>query len=149
MHKADAQQWLVTGANGNLGRRFIAATLSATQDRICAVVRSDRAAKQLAAIELTAEQSARLDVAVLDYTDQAALLEAAQGCTRALHLVGILKATKSATYAEAHEASAGVMAKVCDGSSIEHLTYLSILGSRAVSSNVPVWLRKAVLKKFY
>ena len=81
MHKADAQQWLVTGANGNLGRRFIAATLSATQDRICAVVRSDRAAKQLAAIELTAEQRARLDVAVLDYTDQVALLEAAQGCT--------------------------------------------------------------------
>ena len=99
MHNADAQQWLVTGANGNLGRRFIATVLGSTQDRICAVVRSDRAAKQLAAIELTTEQNARLDMAVLDYTDQPALLEAAQGCTRALHFVGILKATKSATYA--------------------------------------------------
>ena len=135
MHNADAQQWLVTGANGNLGRRFIATVLGSTQDRIRAVVRSDRAAKQLAAIELTTEQNARLDMAVLDYTDQPALLEAAQGCTRALHLVGILKATKSATYAEAHEASAGVMAKVCDETSVEHLTYLSILGSSAASSN--------------
>ncbi len=135
MQKASEQQWLVTGANGNLGRRFVVATLSSTQDRIRAVVRSAQAAKQLTAIELTAEQRGRLDVRVLDYTDQEALLGAAQGCSRALHLVGILKATKSAPYAQAHEASAEVMAKVCDHSSIEHLTYLSILGSTASSPN--------------
>ena len=70
MQKASEQQWLVTGANGNLGRRFVVATLSSTQDRIRAVVRSARAAKQLTAIELTAEQRGRLDVRVLDYTDQ-------------------------------------------------------------------------------
>ena len=135
MQKADEQHWLVTGANGNLGRRFIGQTLSATQDRIRAVVRSDRAAEQLAAANLITGPNARLDVKVLDYTDEEALLEAAQGCTRALHLVGILKATKSATYAQAHEESAAAMAKVCDESSVQHLTYLSILGSSAASPN--------------
>ena len=32
MHKADAQQWLVTGANGNLGRR----NKPPTQIAVCA-----------------------------------------------------------------------------------------------------------------
>ena len=135
MQDANAQQWLVTGANGNLGRRFILETLASAEAKICAVVRSQRAAEQLEMSELTGEQRARLDVVVLDYTDHKALLGAAQGCTRALHLVGILKATKSAPYTQAHEESAAVMAKVCDESSIEHLTYLSILGSHASSPN--------------
>ena len=138
MHKADGQQWLVTGANGNLGRRFIA-TLSHSGSYLRRSAQR-RAAKQLAAIELTAEQNARLDVAVLDYTDQPALLEAAQGCTRALHLVGILKATKSATMLRPTKQAPGYGQSV-RRTSVEHLTYLSILGSSAVSS-MPVWLER-------
>ena len=129
------QHWLITGANGNLGRRLVKELLTTSADHVRAVVRSARAAEQLANLGLTPQQSARLEVVTLNYTDEAALAEAADGCSRAVHLVGILKETKTAAYRDAHELSCMTLAKVCDQSTVTHITYLSILGSTAQSSN--------------
>ena len=129
------QHWLITGANGNLGRRLVKELLTASADHVRAVVRSARAAEQVANLGLTPQQSARLEVVTLNYTDEAALAEAADGCSRAVHLVGILKETKTAAYRDAHELSCMILAKVCDQSTVTHITYLSILGSTAQSSN--------------
>lgn len=129
------QHWLVTGANGNLGRRLIEELLTTSADHVRAVVRSAKAAEQLANLGLAPEQSARLEVVTLSYTDETALAEAADGCSRAVHLVGILKATKAATYQDAHELSCATLAKVCDQTTVAHITYLSILGSQAQSTN--------------
>ena len=123
------------GANGNLGRRLIEELLTTSADHVRAVVRSAKAAEQLANLVLAPEQSARLAVVTLSYTDETALAEAADGCSRAVHLVGILKATKAATYQDAHELSCATLAKVCDQTTVAHITYLSILGSQAQSTN--------------
>lgn len=135
MQNETEQRWLVTGANGNLGRRLIKELLDGSESHLRAVVRSERAAGQLSDIAQDSEQHSRLDVVILDYTDQAALAEAAKGCTHVVHLVGILKETKAASYLAAHELSCSALAAVCDQSNIQHVTYLSILGSRAQSTN--------------
>ena len=101
-------KWLITGANGNLGRRLIAYLLKSTSDEIVAVVRSESALRTLEqlisseSIDL-GSQKERLSACVADYTNVADLSTAAQGCDRAVHLVGILKATARASYKAAHE----------------------------------------------
>ena len=49
------QHWLVTGANGNLGRRLIEELLTTSADHVRAVVRSAKAAEQLANLGLAPE----------------------------------------------------------------------------------------------
>ena len=126
---ADTNSWLITGANGNLGKRLITTLLDNPQCRVTAVVRSDRAEQAITSLPLAPEQRARLVTRVLDYTDVDALRNAAQGCSRAVHLVGILKETRSATYRQAHEDSTAALLQALPDSGVEHLTYLSIVGS--------------------
>lgn len=131
----DTNSWLITGANGNLGKRLIATLLDNPQCRVTAVVRSDRAEQAITSLPLAPEQRARLVTRVLDYTDVDALRNAAQGCSRAVHLVGILKETRSATYRQAHEDSTAALLQALPQSGVEHLTYLSIVGSSPASKN--------------
>jgi NADH dehydrogenase len=127
--------WMITGANGNLGKRLIAALLADQQNHVAAVVRSSRAQQAIAALQLSAAQRERLQVHVLDYTDVAALRAVAQHCHRVVHLVGILKETKSASYHQAHEASTAALLEAVQGTTVEHLTYLSIVGSAPAAAN--------------
>ena len=91
---------LVTGANGQLGRRLIRRLHASTPPRRAhAVVRSRRAADSIAS--LCEESGAALRI--VDYRDVAGLTDAAKGCDAAVHLVGILKETRSNPYADAHE----------------------------------------------
>jgi uncharacterized protein YbjT (DUF2867 family) len=119
---------LVTGANGHLGRGLIARLVETDADSVRAVVRSERAADQVAAV-------ADVDTRILDYTDEAALAEAARGCSAAVHFVGIIKETKEASYADAHEATCAALANASAASGIERIVYLSIFGSRPDSPN--------------
>lgn len=133
-------KWLITGANGNLGRRLIAHLLKSTSDEIVAVVRSEsalRTLKQLISSESVdlGSQKERLSVCVADYTNVADLSNAAQGCDRAVHLVGILKATARASYKAAHEDSCVALAQALIDSSVQHITYLSIVGSQPLAVN--------------
>lgn len=130
-----SHSWLITGANGNLGKRLITALLEEPHSRVTAVVRSARAQGAIEALPLSAEQQQRLQIRVLNYTDVTALREAAQGCERAVHLVGILKETKAASYRGAHEDSTAALLEALQGTGVAHLTYLSIVGSAPQSNN--------------
>ncbi|MDJ0851598.1 MAG: NAD(P)H-binding protein [Myxococcota bacterium] len=117
---------LVTGANGNLGRLLLR-ELGAAGAR--AVVRSERAAATVRALPDAPE------VAIVDYTDPDGVARAAEGCTAVVHLVGILKATRSASYEDAHERTASALATAAQQVGIERVVYLSILGSRPDAAN--------------
>ena len=126
-------KWLITGANGNLGRRLIDALMRHTNDQVVTLVRSQSAQAQLAA---TVDQyPKRFAVSKVEFNDTEAIKQAAAGCQIAVHLVGILKATKTASYAAAHEESCAALLTAIAATKIEHVTYLSILGSRPDAVN--------------
>jgi nucleoside-diphosphate-sugar epimerase len=52
-----------------------------------------------------------------------------------VHLVGILKATAFATYQAAHEDSCAALVEALATSSVKHITYLSIVGSKPDAAN--------------
>lgn len=133
-------KWLITGANGNLGKRIIVHLLQSTRDEIVAVVRSESASQTIQQLtssnaNLSAGDNQRLTVVVADYTNVEQLQAAAQGCDRAVHLVGILKAAAYATYEAAHEDSCAALIKGLADTRVEHITYLSIVGSKPDAAN--------------
>jgi NADH dehydrogenase len=116
---------LVTGANGQLGRRLLA-RLGAAR----AVVRSQRAAES---VREGAGPGA--DVRVVDYRDAEGLAAAAAGCDAAVHLVGILKETRSNRYEDAHERAAEALAAAGAKAGLRRIVCVSILGSRPDAAN--------------
>jgi len=123
---------LVTGANGQIGRRLIerfARTIPRVPVR--AVVRSMRAVETLE--RLPAE--IRPEVSIVDYRNAGELAETARGCRYAVHLVGILKETSTSRYEDAHEASARAIAHAAAVAGMRRVVYLSILGSDPKSAN--------------
>lgn len=120
---------LVTGANGHLGRRLLR-RLSGMR-ALRPVVRSQRAADQIAALDLSDPPP----VSILDYGDRAALTQAARGCTHAVHLVGILKENATNRYADAHERATRALAGAADAAGLSRVVTLSILGSGPESAN--------------
>ena len=129
-------KWLITGANGNLGRNLIGALLneSTGDDEVVAVVRSDRAAGTIAN-SVGEPLPERLTIRQLNYTDVEALRDACAGADCVVHLVGILKEGGGASYHEAHEASVEALLAAVAGTTVAHVTYLSIVGSTPTSSN--------------
>lgn len=118
---------LITGANGNLGRRLIAALAGRVPVR--AVVRSERAAAMLES------SPGDLDVRIVDYLDQAAMSDAAQGCSHIVHLVGIIKESAASTFEAAHEGTSRVVAEAAAEAGVANVVYLSILGASPDSAN--------------
>ena len=125
------ESWFITGANGTLGQRLIRKLLSEGAD-VTAVVRSSRAERELSR---AINSNSKLRIEVIDYSETMLLGQAAYGAQYAVHLVGILKATKDATYAMAHEASCTALSRALKGTSVEHVTYVSILGAKPSSAN--------------
>jgi len=123
---------LITGANGNIGQRLLGELLEQTQTPVRAMVRSDRAKATLVG---ALPESERLEVLVGDYADQAAVTAAAQDCTAAVHLVGIIKESASNSFQSAHVATSQVLAQAAAAANIEQVVYLSILGSTSTSTN--------------
>ncbi len=119
---------MITGANGHLGLQLMR-TLNAQQPEtaIVAVVRSQRAAKTISDAGIDA------DIKVVDYTDSAALETAAAGCQTVIHLVGIIKESKTNTFENAHERPA--QALIDARLSATRLITLSIVGSNKDSDN--------------
>jgi len=123
---------LITGANGHLGRRLIE-RVARTEPPIAvrAVVRSQRSAAILAGLPAQIQP----EIVVLDYRDTDRLTEAARGCRRAVHLVGIIKESSTSRYRDAHEASARAVADAAAIAGLQRIVYLSILGADPDSSN--------------
>jgi len=125
------ESWFITGANGNLGQRLIRRLLTEGA-MITAVVRSGRAERELTRVFSATSQ---LRIEVIDYAETMLLAQAAYGAQYAVHLVGILKSSKHATYATAHESSCTSLSRALKDTSVEHITYLSILGAKPESNN--------------
>jgi NADH dehydrogenase len=124
---------LITGANGHLGRRLLERIAREPGGRFSlrALVRSRSAAEVLERLPA----GVRPEVVVIDYTDAGALARAAEGCTCAVHLVGILRETRSSRYADAHEATSRALAAAAERAGLRRIVYLSILGSSPGAEN--------------
>jgi uncharacterized protein YbjT (DUF2867 family) len=120
---------VVTGANGNLGRRLLQSLSGRAPLR--AVVRSERAAEQIRALTLEPEP----EICVVDYQDAAAMTGALAGAEYVVHLVGIIKETAASTYVDAHERTSEVLCQAADSAGALRIVYLSIVGSEPGSSN--------------
>jgi len=127
-----ASPLLVTGANGHLGRRLCRRLAAmGPPRRVRALVRSERAADQLRALP----EGERPEIAIVDYTDVDRIALAAGGCDAAVHLVGILKETRSNRYADAHERACEALAGAADRAGLRRIAALSILGADPASAN--------------
>jgi uncharacterized protein YbjT (DUF2867 family) len=128
-----SERILVTGANGHLGRRLLerVAQTPGGSGRLRALVRSQAAAAVLERLP----GGVRPETVIVDYTDSAALARAATGCGVAVHLVGILRETRSSRYTEAHEATTRALAEAGPRAGLRRIVYLSILGSHAKAAN--------------
>ena len=123
---------LVTGANGQLGRRLIQRLAEAEPPRrVHALVRSQRAADSLADIA----GPAQAEVRIVDYADTAGITQSARGAAAAVHLLGILKQTRSNRYVDAHERPAEALAAAADAAGLRRVVLVSILGSRPDAAN--------------
>lgn len=122
---------VVTGANGQLGRALLARLAVGSHPFVRALVRSDRAR---ATIEAAALDPAP-DIRIVDYTSPRQMEEALCGAKCVIHLVGIIKETPGAAYAEAHEQTCHALALAAGRAGIERIVYLSILGSTPDSKN--------------
>ena len=116
---------LVTGANGHLGRRLLAAA-TAKSWTTRAIVRSERAAAQVAG---------HPDVRIVDYGDIAGLTDACANCDAIVHLVGIIKEGGGATYRSAHVEATQALVEAATNAAVQRIVYLSILGAEARSRN--------------
>ena len=116
---------LVTGANGHLGRRLLAAA-TAKSWTTRAIVRSERAATQVAG---------HPDVRIVDYGDIAGLTDACANCDAIVHLVGIIKEGGGATYRSAHVEATQALLEAATNAAVKRIVYLSILGAEAGSRN--------------
>lgn len=126
----DRERFLVTGANGHLGRRLLS-RLAAQGREARALVRSQRAANTLRALPC----AGAFEIHVADYADPGALGAAAAGCACIVHLVGILKETRAARYADAHERTAEAVAAAAARAGARRVVHLSILGARPDHTN--------------
>jgi len=121
---------LVTGANGHLGRRLVRA-LAARGDAPRALVRSRAAADSVA----RDAGSHAIEVWVADYADPAAIEQAASGCARIAHLVGILKETRTSRYVDAHDRAAAAVARAAERVGARRVVAVGLLGTDPGSRN--------------
>ncbi len=121
---------LITGANGNLGRRLLL-ELDKRKLPARAVVRSQRAADVIAKLDVETP----VEVRIVDYLDEAAMRSAVEGCQQIVHLVGIIRETAGSRYVDAHERTCEVVSKIAEDSGVRRIVYLSIVGTDVASAN--------------
>ncbi len=120
---------VVTGANGHLGRALLTALSGRPSYQTRALVRSERASRQLLGTRTDA------DVCVVDSLDAVRLGEALAGYDAVVHLIGILKESARSRYRDAHENSARALASAARDAGCHQVVYASILGADRRSPN--------------
>ena len=78
---------LITGANGNLGKKFL---LSKSGFEVCALVRSKKAERDLINF-ITKNNIDGVEIVICDYLDPEEMRRLVKPCVYVLHLVGIIK----------------------------------------------------------
>ncbi|MAI26523.1 MAG: hypothetical protein CMN75_10855 [Spirochaeta sp.] len=135
--QSDSMKILITGANGNLGQQLVQRLcgegngIASGSPGVRALVRSERAAQTIRDLNCPNPP----DITVGDYTDPASMREAASDCQGVVHLVGIIKETSTTSYTQAHEDTCQTLVQALEGTSVQRVVYLSILGSNSESSN--------------
>jgi NADH dehydrogenase len=129
--EASPNRIVVTGANGQLGRALLSELARRSHPHVRALVRSERARQTIEELALDPAP----EVAIVDYTSPNEMEAALTGMSCVVHLVGIIKETAQARYAEAHEQTCHALALAADRAGIERIVYLSILGSRPNAEN--------------
>jgi len=128
---------LVTGANGNLGRQLIGRLCDlsdedgGTRPVVRALVRSEAAAARVRSLPAVCQP----EVVVGNYTDPDSMREAVSDCGGVVHLVGIIKERRGASYCSAHEETCRLLAEVASEAGCRRIVYLSIFGSHAGAPN--------------
>ena len=122
---------LVTGANGNLGKKFI---LSKGEVEVCALVRSEKAKDDLMSF-VKANGVQDVQIVKCDYLDEQVIKELARSCTYVLHLVGIIKENKDNRFDVVHKQTTKMLVKAIKGGGIKKCCYISILGAKEDSTN--------------
>ncbi len=117
----------ITGANGHLGIRLIRRL--SDNHTVKAIVRSDRAKQALM------HTFPDLDVVVVNYLKSDELANALLGCEQVIHLVGIIKESKTATFYDAHENSCRALSVAAQRSDVKRIVYLNIIGASVQSKN--------------
>ena len=122
---------LVTGANGNLGKKFM---LSKGEVEVCALVRSEKAKNDLMNF-VQAHDIQDIQIVKCDYLDEQVIKELARSCTYVLHLVGIIKENKDNRFDVVHKQTTKALVAAIKGSDIKKCCYISILGAKEGSEN--------------
>ena len=135
MDGAKRTKWMITGANGNLGKRLLQNLLLTADTEVVALVRSERAKGQIEDLLLEPEQRSRLEVVIADYTSKQDLQVASEGVNYCVHLVGVLKETPDSTYEKAHEDSCHALTEALQEGSVAHISYVSIVGALESATN--------------
>ncbi|HEB90583.1 MAG TPA: NAD-dependent epimerase/dehydratase family protein, partial [Deltaproteobacteria bacterium] len=125
---------VVTGANGQLGRAILTRLSRSGRGPgapVRALVRSERARQTIESMGLDPAPEIR----IVDYLDPRAMEEALRDRHCVIHLVGIIKETRTTRYVEAHERTCQALTVAANRTRIERIVYLSILGSSPDSDN--------------
>ncbi len=122
---------LVTGANGNLSKKFI---LSKGKVGVCALVRSEKAKDDLMSF-IKANDIQEVQIVKCDYLDEQVIKELAKSCSYLLHLVGIIRENKDNRFNVVHKQTTKVLMEAIKGSGIKKCCYISILGAKEDSTN--------------
>jgi len=115
----------IAGANGNLGRRLIAAL--GHDHQLLGLVRSPSAAEHLISLPC--------QVAMVAYQDVEQLSNLIQGFDVLINLTGIIKATRTNPYVKAHEETAKALVLACQQAEVPRIIALGICGTEAEHPN--------------
>ena len=107
---------LITGGTGFVGRRLAARLIA-----------------QGESVRLLARKHADVPGAEVhpgNVRDVASVLSAARGCTAVIHLVGIIRETRGATFAGVHVGGTRTVLQACQEAGVPRLLHMSALGAR-------------------
>lgn len=122
---------LITGANGNLGKKLL---LQISELPVRALVRSKTAQQNLQDF-VDQKNLSNVEVVQCDYNSVDGMTQAITDCSYVVHLVGIIKESQSNSFYHAHEQSMQVLCQVLEKAPVKRVFYLSLLGSNTQSKN--------------
>ena len=122
---------LITGANGYLGKKLIE---ELSDNHIYALVRSEKAYLDLTNF-IQDRNIKNVDVFYFDYSDLSGMRQNIGSCRYVVHLVGIIKETRTNSFDIVHKETTQALIKAMEDSNVKKICYLSILGANKDSTN--------------
>ena len=122
---------LITGANGNLGKKFL---LSKSNLDICALVRSKNAENDLK-ILVKDNDIKNVEIVRCNYLDLKIMEKLVNSCDYVLHLVGIIKESRNNNFDLVHKKTTKILVNAVKGSKVKKICYISIVGANQESKN--------------